>query len=95
MYTGVTMLMMIWTATFHITSYSLGGIVKFGYTVDYGPSGGDSTSTPVFAAGASRQIVFFTWSEALPADHILPEPGEVIVSSLNVDLAAAWTERPC
>jgi hypothetical protein len=73
-----------YTATFHVAPYSMGGIVKFGYTVDNGRSGGDNTNTLVFAPGVTTQTFSFTWSGALPADHTFPEPGGVLVSSPNV-----------
>jgi hypothetical protein len=78
-----TRLTVTYTATFHIAPYSAGGIIKFGYTVDNGRSGGDNTNTLTIAPGVTTQTFSFTWSGALPADHTFPEPGGVIVSSPN------------
>ncbi|WP_146747086.1 hypothetical protein [Thermogemmatispora tikiterensis] len=79
-----TNLKVTYTATFHIAPGSLGGIIKFGYTVDNGRSGGDNTQTLVVGPGATTQTYSFTWSGVLPADHTFPEPGGVLVSSPNV-----------
>ncbi|WP_376795613.1 hypothetical protein [Thermogemmatispora sp.] len=73
-----------YTATFHVAPGSLGGVVRFGYTVNNGRSGGDDTQTLTFAPGVTTMTYTFTWSGPLPADHTFPEPGGVAVSSPNV-----------
>jgi hypothetical protein len=79
-----TNLTVTYTATFHIAPESMGGVIKFGYTVDNGRSGGDNTQTLIVGPGTTTQTYSFTWSGALPADHTFPEPGGVLVSSPNV-----------
>lgn len=73
-----------YTATFHVTPDSSGGVVKFGYTVNNGRGGGDNTNSLTFAPGVTTQTFSFTWSGALPIDHTYPEPGGVLVSSPNM-----------
>ena len=72
-----------YTATFHVSPGSSGGVVKFGYTVNNGRSGGDNTNSLTFGPGITTLIFSFTWSGALPIDHTYPEPGGVFVSSPN------------
>lgn len=79
-----TRLTVTYTATFHIAPGSAGGIIKFGYTVDNGRSGGDNTQMLTVGPGVTTQTYSFTWSGTLPADHTFPEPGGVLVSSPNV-----------
>lgn len=72
-----------YTATFHVAPDSTGGVVKFGYTVNNGRSGGDNTNSLTFGPGMTTMTFSFTWSGALPADHTYPEAGGVLVSSPN------------
>jgi hypothetical protein len=72
-----------YTATFHVTPDSTGGVVKFGYTINNGRGGGDNTNSLTFAPGVTTLTFSFTWSGALPIDHTYPEQGGVSVSSPN------------
>jgi predicted small lipoprotein YifL len=79
-----TQVTVTYTATFHVTPGSTGGVVNFGYTVNNGRGGGDNTNSLTFAPGVTTMTFSFTWSGALPVDHTYPEPGGVLVSSPNV-----------
>ena len=72
-----------YTATFHVASGSMGGVVKFGSTVNNGRSGGDTAHSLTFGPGVSTMTFSFPWSGALPADHTSPGLGGVQVSSPN------------
>jgi len=72
-----------YTATFHVASGSMGGVVTFGSTVTNGRGGGDATHRLTFGPGVSTKTFSFLWSGALPADHTSPGRGGVQVSSPN------------
>jgi hypothetical protein len=70
-----------YTATFHLPVNNPGGQIQFEYTTD---NGRGSTQAGVMVQPGQTTVPYqFTWSGALPADHTMPEPGGVIVSSPN------------
>lgn len=70
-----------YTATFHFPANNPGGQVAFQYTTDNGR--GDTQDSLTVQPGQTTVPYQFTWSGALPADHTMPEPGGVIVTSPN------------
>jgi hypothetical protein len=70
-----------YTATFHVRPNSVGGTVRFYYTVNNGR--GQTPASITFKPGETTKIYKFTWSGVLPLDHTYPEPGGVQVSSPN------------
>lgn len=70
-----------YTATFHVTPKSAGGVVQFSYTVNNGR--GQRMTSIMFGKGETTRTYAFTWSGALPLDHTYPEPGGVNVTSPN------------
>ena len=70
-----------YTAVFHVNAKSVGGPVKFDYTVNNGR--GDTPASINFSPGQTAKTYTFTWSGALPIDHTYPEPGGVQVTSPN------------
>lgn len=78
-----TNLTVTYTATFHVAPDNMGGVVKFGYTINNGRGGGNSGNSLTFAPGVTSMTFSFTWSGVLPPDHTYPEPGGVSVSSPN------------
>jgi len=68
-------------ATIHVMPHGPGGTVQFGYTVNNGRS--QNTASVTFAPGETSKTYSFTWSGALPADHIYPQPGGIQVTSPN------------
>ena len=70
-----------YTATFHVRPESVGGVVKFNYTVNDGR--GQTPASISFKPGETTKTYTFTWSGALPADHTYPGSGGVQVTSPN------------
>jgi hypothetical protein len=77
-----TAIVVIYTATFHITANNPGGTIQFTYTVNNGRSspGASVTVTP----DQTTATYSFSWSGNMPLDHTYPGPGGVITSSPNV-----------
>ena len=65
-----TNLTVTYTATFHVTPNSVGGTVKFNYTVNNGR--GQTPASITFNPGETTKSYAFTWSGALPLDHTYP-----------------------
>ena len=76
-----TNLTVTYTALFHVRPNSVGGTVKFNYTVNNGR--GQIPASITFTPGETTKSYTFTWSGALPADHTYPEPGGIEVTSPN------------
>ena len=76
-----TNLTVTYTALFHVRPNSVGGTVKFNYTVNNGR--GQTPASITFTPGETTKSYTFTWSGALPADHTYPEPGGIQVTSPN------------
>ena len=76
-----TNLTVTYTALFHVIPNSVGGTVKFNYTVNNGRS--QTPASINFGQGETTKTYTFTWSGALPADHTYPEPGGIQVTSPN------------
>jgi predicted thioesterase len=70
-----------YTAVFHVVPNSVGGTVKFTYTVNNGR--GQTPASIHFDPGETTKSYTFTWSGALPLDHTYPEAGGVQVTSPN------------
>lgn len=70
-----------YTATFHLPANNPGGQIQFSYTTDNGR--GDNPASLTVQPGQTSATYHFTWSGALPADHTMPEPGGVNVTSPN------------
>lgn len=70
-----------YTATFHFPSGNAGGQVAFQYTINNGR--GSTQAELTVQPGQTTVPYRFTWSGALPADHTMPEPGGVMVTSPN------------
>ena len=70
-----------YTATFHLAPNGPGGTIHFEYTVNNGR--GSTLASVTVAPGKAIASYAFQWSGALPADHIYPEGGGVIVQSPN------------
>jgi hypothetical protein len=80
-YTCGTNLKVTYTATFHFSASSTGGLVQFTYTTTNGRG-----STPAHlsvAPGQASATYAFLWSGSLPADHTAPGAGGVMVLSPN------------
>src|SRR5262249_25942954 len=75
-----------YTATFHFPANNAGGQVAFEYSTNNGR--GTTQAELTVKPGLSVFVYQFTWSGSLPADHTMPEPGGVIVTSPN-SLASA------
>ncbi len=71
----------VYTATFHVTPGPGGGIMAFSWTVNNGR--GQTNEKLTIIPGQSKSDYVFTWQGALPADHTVPGPGGVLVSSPN------------
>jgi len=76
-----TNLTVTYTAIFHVRPNSVGGTVKFNYTVNNGR--GQTPASITFNPGETTKSYTFTWSGALPIDHTYPQPGGVQVTSPN------------
>jgi hypothetical protein len=76
-----TNLTVTYKALFHVRPNSVGGTVKFNYTVNNGR--GQTPASITFNPGETTKTYTFTWSGALPSDHTYPEPGGVQVTSPN------------
>jgi predicted thioesterase len=76
-----TNLTVTYTALFHVSPNSVGGTVKFDYTVNNGR--GQTPASINFNPGETTKSYTFTWSGALPIDHTYPGPGGVQVTSPN------------
>ncbi len=70
-----------YTALFHVRPNSVGGTIKFDYTVNNGR--GQTPASIKFKPGETTKSYTFTWSGALPIDHTRPAPGGVQVTSPN------------
>jgi hypothetical protein len=70
-----------YTALFHVRPNSVGGTVKFNYTVNNGR--GQTPASIVLKPGETTKSYAFTWSGALPIDHTYPQPGGIQVSAPN------------
>lgn len=70
-----------YTATFSIAAGGPGGEIHFEYTMNNGR--GSTNASISVAAGQTIATYSFTWSGELPADHIYPVLGGVIVTSPN------------
>jgi hypothetical protein len=70
-----------YTALFHVAPNSVGGTVKFDYTVNNGR--GQTPASINFNPGETTKSYTFTWSGALPIDHTYPAAGGVQVTSPN------------
>lgn len=70
-----------YTATFHITPNSPGGVIIFAYTTNNGRS--ETNASLHVAAGQTTATYHFTWSGALPADHTAPGTGIILVTAPN------------
>lgn len=70
-----------YTATFHFPANNAGGQVAFQYTTNNGRSNTQAGLT--VQPGQTAVPYQFTWSGALPADHTMPEPGGIMVTSPN------------
>lgn len=70
-----------YTAVFHVRPNSVGGTVKFNYTVNNGR--GQTPASITFGPGETTKAYTFTWSGALPADHTYPGAGGIQVTSPN------------
>jgi hypothetical protein len=70
-----------YTAIFHVRPKSVGGTVRFYYTVNNGR--GQTPASITFKPGETTKAYKFTWSGALPLDHTYPEAGGVQVTSPN------------
>ena len=70
-----------YTALFHVRPNSVGGTVRFNYTVNNGR--GQTPASITFKPGETTKSYTFTWSGALPIDHTYPEAGAVQVTSPN------------
>jgi hypothetical protein len=73
--------MVMYTATFHVTPSSSSGTVLFGYTLNNGR--GQRNASITFSPGQTTKSYTFTWSGALPLDHTYPEAGGIQVTSPN------------
>src|SRR5258706_5326027 len=76
-----TNLTVTYTALFHVSPNSVGGIVQFNSTVNNGR--GQTPASITFNPGETTKSYTFTWSGALPIDHTYPGPGGVQVTSPN------------
>ncbi|MBE3561640.1 MAG: hypothetical protein IMW89_20815 [Ktedonobacteraceae bacterium] len=76
-----TSLTVTYTATFHIAPNSPGGTIQFFYTVNNGRSSAPASVT--VGPGETTATYTFTWSGALPADHVYPGQGGVMTTSPN------------
>ena len=76
-----TNLTVTYTATFHVRPNSVGGTVKFNYTVNNGR--GQTPASINFKPGETAKTYTFTWSGPLPIDHTYPGAGGVQVTSPN------------
>jgi hypothetical protein len=76
-----TNLTVTYTALFHVSPNSVGGPVKFNYTVNNGR--GQTPASINFNPGETTKSYTFTWSGALPIDHTYPGPGGVQVTTPN------------
>lgn len=76
-----TMLIVTYTATFHIAANSPGGTIQFSYTVNNGR--GASNDSITVAPGQTLATYSFTWSGSLPPDHTAPGAGGVMTSAPN------------
>ncbi len=76
-----TNVIVTYTALFHVSPNSVGGTVKFNYTVNNGR--GQTPASITFKPGQTTQSYTFTWSGALPIDHTYPGQGGVQVTSPN------------
>jgi len=76
-----TNLTVTYTAIFHVRPNSVGGTVKFNYTVNNGR--GQTPASITFNPGETTKSYAFTWSGALPADHTYPGAGGIQVTSPN------------
>ncbi len=74
-------LTVVYTATFHVSPHSPGGVVQFMYTVNNGRS--TTNASLNFAAGETTKTYTFNWSGSLHADNVYPGNGGVITSSPN------------
>lgn len=70
-----------YTALFHVKPGSVGGTVKFNYTVNNGR--GQTPASITFSPGQASKAYTFTWKGALPFDHTYPGLGGVQVTSPN------------
>jgi hypothetical protein len=69
-----------YTATFHIATNGPGGTIKFLYTYNSKSSPSDSVTVN---PGQTTATYTFYWSGSLPADHLLPGAGYVMVIEPN------------
>lgn len=76
-----------YTAVFHIPANTVGGSIKFNYTLNNGRS--QTPASVSVPAGATTATYTFTSSGALPADHTYPGPAQVMVTSPNSALSNA------
>lgn len=76
-----TSLTVTYTATFHFPANHAGGQVQFSYTINNGR--GDTPASLSVPAGTASTQYQFVWSGPLPADHTMPEPGGIQVTSPN------------
>ena len=70
-----------YTAIFHVRPNSVGGTVRFEYTVNNGR--GQTPASIDFKPGETTKSYTFTWRGALPIDHTYPGQGGVQVTSPN------------
>src|SRR5260370_24978464 len=68
-----------YTALFHVAPNSVGGTVKFDYTVNNGR--GQTPASITFNPGETAKSDAFTWTGALPIDHTYPRLGGVQVTN--------------
>src|SRR5260370_837879 len=70
-----------YTALFHVAPNSVGGTVKFDYTVNNGR--GQTPASITFNPGETAKSYAFTWRGPLPIDHTYPGLGGIQVTSPN------------
>lgn len=72
----------VYHAVFHVVSGPTGGTLVFSYTTNNGRS--QMTEELTILPGQRLSDFTFSWQGSLPADHVYPGPGGVMVTSPNL-----------